>query len=161
MSSYLTVFSDTHGNGEALNKLRGDFEISTKIVFLGDGLSDLYCLPSEYESKLVAVKGNCDFSSNYQKQAVFCVEQVAVLAVHGDLFGVKLSLSRLYDYAKKLGVNLVLYGHTHLPKITEINGITLVNPGSLSNYAGAKTFASIKIDGDKINASNLLLDKRF
>ena len=161
MSSYLTVFSDTHGNGEALRKLSGDFEVSNKIVFLGDGVSDLYCIPGEHQSKIVGVKGNCDFSSPYQKQAIFCIEEVAVLAVHGDEFGVKLSLSRLADYAKKLGVNLVLYGHTHIPKITEINGITFVNPGSLSHHTSAQTFAFIKINGNKISANTILLNKRF
>ena len=160
MSKFLTVFSDTHGNGELLSRLNGDFCVSNKIVFLGDGLSDLYYLNEEHQSKLVAVRGNCDFSTLYPKQALFTIDGVVVLAVHGDEFGVKISLSRLVEYAKKVGAGLVLYGHTHIPKITEIDGITFVNPGSLSNYTQTKTFAFIKIDGNKINASNLLFDKR-
>ena len=161
MSKFLTVFSDTHGNGDLLYKLNGDFAVSNKIVFLGDGVSDLYYLNEEQQSKLVAVRGNCDFSTVYPKQALFTVDGVVVLAVHGDEFGVKVSLSRLCDYAKKVNATLVLYGHTHLPKITEINGITFVNPGSLSDYTREKTFSFIKIDGNKITASNLLFNKRF
>ena len=160
MSSFLTVFSDTHGNGDLLYKLNGDFLVSNKIVFLGDGASDLNYIPTDYQDKIVAVRGNCDFSLTYPKQALFTVEKVTVLAVHGDEFGVKLGLTRLLEYAKKVKAKLVLYGHTHQPKITEIDGVTLVNPGSLSDYTREKTFAFIKIDGDKITATNLLFNKR-
>ncbi|MBR6736916.1 MAG: YfcE family phosphodiesterase [Clostridia bacterium] len=161
MSSYLTVFSDSHGNLDGVKRLRGDFEISSKIVFLGDGVSDASEVLSNYQDKAVIVRGNCDFIQFYPKQALFTVEGVTVLAVHGDEFGVKLSLSRLYEYANKVNASLVLYGHTHQPKTTEINGVTLVNPGTLSSYGTAKTFAFIKINGKDISVKHIPLDKRF
>lgn len=159
MAKYLTVISDTHGARRNLTRLIGDFSISDKIVFLGDGISDLNEL-FEFQDKIVAVSGNCDFSYSNQKQALFDVDGVKFLAVHGDLYGVKLSLSRLKAYAKSVGAKVVLFGHTHKAVVVEEDGLILVNPGTLSSYGDRETFAFITVNNEKITAKIIPLAVR-
>ena len=159
MAKYITAISDSHGNRRNLVGLLGDFYVSDKIVFLGDGLSDLIEL-FEFEDKIIKVRGNCDFSSNANKQEMFEVDSVRFLAVHGDCFGVKINRDRLFEYAKKLGVKCVLYGHTHKPLIEEKEGIYLINPGTLSGYGSGETFAFIIVNNGEITAKIIPLAKR-
>ena len=159
MPKYLSVISDSHGARSNLARLVGDFTVSDKIVFLGDGLNDLNEL-FEFEDKIVMVAGNCDFMPFVSKRETFIVEGVKFLAVHGDEFGVKNGTARLKEYAKKTGVNVVLYGHTHVPNIIEEDGITLINPGTLSRYGLKETFAFISVDNGKINAKIIPISRR-
>ncbi len=160
MAKYLTVFSDSHGCRRNIQRLLGDFYVSDKIVFLGDGLSDLIEL-FEFEDKIIKVKGNCDFTLNANKQEFFEVEGVKFLAVHGDGFGVKQSFERLLRYAEQNGVKCVLYGHTHKPLIEEVNGVLLINPGTLSGYGTGETFAFITVKNGEISAKIIPLNKRL
>ena len=159
MAKYLTVFSDSHGQRRNVSRLVGDASISDKIVFLGDGLGDLIEL-FEFEDTIVKVAGNCDFTLWENKQAIFEVDGVRFLAVHGDLFGVKSSLDRLTAFAKKTGVQVVLFGHTHKPIVETREGITLVNPGTLSNYGDRETFAFITVKNGEVDAKIIPLVKR-
>ena len=158
MAKYLTVISDSHGARHNLARMVGDFEVSDKIVFLGDGLSDLYEL-FEFEDKIIRVAGNCDFVSNVAKRVEFTVEGVKFLAVHGDEFGVKSSLERLESYAKAVGASVVLYGHTHIACVKEIDGITFVNPGTLSRYGSKETFAFVSVDGGNVTVKIIPIRK--
>ena len=42
------------------------------------------------------------------------------------------SISRLVEKAKNEGVDVLLYGHTHIPMCEEKEGIICCNPGSVS-----------------------------
>ena len=159
MAKYLIVFSDSHGQRRNVSSLYGDCFSSDKIVFLGDGLGDLIEL-FEFEDKTIKVAGNCDFTLRANKQAVFELEGVKFLAVHGDLFGVKSSLDRLTAFAKQTGVNAVLFGHTHKPIIEKRDGITLINPGTLSNYGDRETFAFVTVKNGEVDAKIIPLVKR-
>ena len=60
------------------------------------------------------------------------------------------------EYAKKaksLGCQLALYGHTHQAGVVDIDGVTLVNPGSLRySFNEGGSYAYIVINGEKITA---------
>ena len=159
MAKYLTVISDSHGARSNLSRLAGDCLVSDKIVFLGDGLSDLIEL-FEFEDKIVKVAGNCDFLSGTTKRATFYMEGVKFLAVHGDEFGVKTSLVRLKEYAKSIGVSVVLYGHTHIAGVKEEDGITFINPGTLSGYGSLETFAFLTVESGKVTAKIIPVGRR-
>ena len=46
-------------------------------------------------------------------------------------YGVKTLLGVLAHEAKEKGCDVALYGHTHRADICEMDGVTLINPGSL------------------------------
>ena len=157
MKQVLTVFSDSHGNIDALNKLRPKFLNSDKIVFLGDGRYDLNTVNLDFGYKIFYVDGNCD-GYGFSPELIFSVENFKILAVHGHRFYVKENLESLVLYAKEQGCNVVLFGHTHMPIVTHLHGVTLVNPGTLSNYGKRQTYCSIEIDGSKFDAKIVELD---
>lgn len=159
MAKYITAFSDSHGARYNVSRLVGDCEVSDKVVFLGDGLGDLIEL-FEFDDKIIKVAGNCDFTLSVSKKVVFEVEGVRFLAVHGDLFGVKSSLDRLVQFAKQNECRVVLFGHTHKPVVKEVDGVTLINPGTLSRYGDSETFAFITVKNGQISAKIIPINKR-
>ena len=159
MAKYITAFSDSHGARYNVSRLVGDCEVSDKVVFLGDGLGDLIEL-FEFDDKIIKVAGNCDFTLSVSKKVVFEVEGVRFLAVHGDLFGVKSGLDRLVQFAKQNECRVVLFGHTHKPVVKEVDGVTLINPGTLSRYGDSETFAFITVKNGQISAKIIPINKR-
>ena len=159
MAKYITAFSDSHGARHNVSRLIGDCEVSDKIVFLGDGLGDLIEL-FEFEDKIIKVAGNCDFTLSERKKVVFEVEGVRFLAVHGDMYGVKSNLERLVRFAKQNECKAVLFGHTHKSIVKEVDGVTLINPGTLSRYGDSETFAFISVKNGEVTAKIIPLSKR-
>lgn len=141
----ILVLSDTHGNISALEKLVPIMKDSDYIFHLGDFERDIK-LFKEFDNKIVSVKGNCDGGG---KDQIIEIENNKILLTHGDKYGVKQSLLRLTLKATELGANLVFYGHTHLPKIEEYNGITFINPGSATAFSN-RSYCYTVICKDKI-----------
>ncbi len=140
--------SDTHGNLEALNLLRGIMSECDYIVHAGDYWHDLRGLSEEFADKIYQVKGNCDGGG---EDLIFEAEGIKILITHGDRYGVKGSLYKLMLKAKEIGANLVLYGHTHVADVTEIDGITLINPGAMTMF-NKRSYCYVVIHKKKITA---------
>lgn len=116
------------------------------IIHLGDYYHDLSSFSQEFCEKIYAVKGNCDGGG---EDLVFEAEGKKILLTHGDRYSVKSTLFKLLLRAKEVGADLVFYGHTHIPETCEMDGITLVNPGTLSAY-GKQTYCYTVIANGKI-----------
>lgn len=125
------IFSDSHNNIGALNKLMPIMNESDMIISLGDVENDYTSLCILYEDKLVGVRGNCDIHSSLPEEKMIEVEGCKILLTHGHRYKVKRSTDELLIRAKELSVSAVLYGHTHQAEITTQENITLINPGHL------------------------------
>lgn len=146
----IVVLSDTHGNTKRMEKLYPLFEENDYIVHLGDGFSEARILLSKYPEKTYLCAGNCDFTVMLPDEGVLEIEQVRIFYCHGHKYGVKSSLSKLAQQAKLLDCNVALYGHTHEAKISELNGVTLINPGTLSFPLGqGGTYCYLVVHKDK------------
>ena len=123
----LLIISDTHGELEKLKELSNQYKDYTKI-HLGDRGFD----KSELDSLgFIYVDGNCDTQDN--KDKLLEIDDFKIFITHGDKYSVKYSLDKLYFKALSLGAHYVFYGHTHIQRIIEANGIKFINPGSLLN----------------------------
>ena len=124
----IVVASDSHGNKNLVDFLFSNEKFDC-FVFCGDGIDDF----TNYfdDSRLEIVSGNCDWFSNFfdEKTLVLCNRKIFV--THGHKYFVKNSLEKLAKVAKKIGAEIVLYGHTHKQYIKYIDGVYLVNPGTL------------------------------
>lgn len=133
----IIIISDSHGNKQGIDKIFKDYKFDY-LVFCGDGLDDLgdYI----YLDNVFAVSGNCDFFSREPNELVFELEGSKFLITHGHKYKVKLFLDELYSRAKELNANYVLYGHTHIQRIDNIDNICFFNPGSFKydKYNGSK-----------------------
>ena len=133
------VLSDTHGNKNDLLKIENVLKEADYVFHLGDGYLDLNVFGEEILKKTIRVAGNCDGYIGDKEQTVE-IEGVKIFLTHGDLYGVRGSVNRLYYKAKEIGANVVFYGHTHAAKIDECDGIIIANPGNIVKYSTKKTF---------------------
>ncbi len=143
------VVSDTHGDLETLKKVIEREKDANIIFHLGDGQEEVKEIKKLYINKtIIDVCGNCDIGSNRPCIVEYNLNGNKILATHGDLFKVKLGMTMLLDEAMKRNVDIVLYGHTHVPVICEFNKIKFMNPGALSYCY--KTYGVINYDDDEI-----------
>ena len=149
----LIVVSDSHGNAKSVEQLLPLIRENHYFLHLGDGLSDISAVLSECPKKTYFCLGNCDFYGGVADEGILEVEDVKIFYCHGHKYGVKSGLGILAKRAKELGCSLALYGHTHQAQVVEIDGVTLVNPGSLRYPVGeGGSYAYIVINGEKITA---------
>lgn len=149
----LVVISDSHGNRAGVEKLDYLFKENDYALFLGDGFADVHPFFSYYRNKTRVCRGNCDFFSPLPEEGVLEIEDVRIFYCHGHRYGVKSGLESLAARAKELACEVALYGHTHTPLISEVGGVTLVNPGSLRFDVGAGgSYAYLVVNGKKVTA---------
>jgi putative phosphoesterase len=115
---------------KGVEKLLPLIEENDYVIHLGDGFSEARKLLSAYPEKAYICAGNCDFSVTFPSEGVLEVEKLRIFYCHGHRYDVKTGLARLAFEAKRRGCDIALYGHTHTPKVSEVDGVTLINPGS-------------------------------
>lgn len=145
----IVIISDTHGNYSGVEKLLPIINESDYLFHLGDHDSDIKVFERNIKAEIHTVKGNCDGGGD---DVVIEIDGVKILITHGDRYGVKSSLYKLTLRAKELDVKVVLYGHTHISNILEIDGIIYCNPGALSRYGQSSYGYAVVYDG-KISVS--------
>lgn len=150
------VVSDIHGSYQHLQRaLRAMGQIDL-LIHAGDGYRDLLKLRRELDSLAVqAVAGNCDLQADCPEETIFRLDQWRIFLTHGHLYGVKSDLRRLAARGRELGVDLVIFGHTHRPERREERGLTLFNPGSLypARAYGCLSYGVIETGGGNLRAN--------
>ncbi|MBO5295400.1 MAG: phosphodiesterase [Clostridia bacterium] len=145
----LMIASDIHGSAYYCEQLVKAYQVEQpdRFLLLGDLLyhGPRNDLPPEYAPKrviemlnplsqeLLCVRGNCEAEVDQMvldfpvlaDYAWLDVNGMRIFATHGHLFG--------EDNPPPLkSGDLLLCGHTHIPKFQPHNGYTYVNPGSVS-----------------------------
>lgn len=145
----IVVLSDTHGRVGNVEELYPIMNEADLVVHLGDGASDMREFFKNNPEKTYVCKGNCDFFPAL-KDCEIEVERVKIFCCHGDRYRVKSDFLPLALEAKKRGCSVALYGHTHVADIRTVEGVLLVNPGSL-RYPKSRggSYAYLSVKGDK------------
>ena len=130
----IVAFSDTHGNYSVMHKIFKKNGSADLFIFLGDGINEYNMLKKIYiDKKIIGVHGNCDFSGEIPESSTITLPDGKVIFyTHGHKWGVKFSLDKIYNHAKEIGADIVLFGHTHQRYAENRDGILLLNPGSAS-----------------------------
>ncbi|MCL2197046.1 MAG: YfcE family phosphodiesterase [Treponema sp.] len=151
----LLVLSDSHGGISALkavlnwanNYIPPNGTICAA-AFLGDGLSDLK--PSVDATGFICdwkcVSGNNDYGTNLPDALTFDYAEHRFFICHGHRYGLYGGHHALIAAARNNNADIVLFGHSHVPHSKTIDGIKLINPGSVArprSRIGA-TFAVIE-----------------
>ncbi len=132
MAKYL-VFSDSHGRDEKmLDVIKRNKQEIEGIFFLGDSEGGEDRLRNAVTGPVYMVRGNCDWSSNAPACQVFELHGHTVAMTHGHRQQVNFELDGLKYWAMSEGAELVMYGHTHVPFLEKSEGLTILNPGSIS-----------------------------
>lgn len=128
----IAVISDTHRSGKYINLAKKLIKDADILIHLGDNIDDVEPLSNGFKGKVYAVAGNCDFSSKYPKEGTIEVNGVKIFYTHGDLYGVKSTMTNIYYRGREVGADIVLFGHTHQQGIERTEELILMNPGSIS-----------------------------
>jgi len=158
----LLVLSDTHGS---VNALRAVLSWAKErmppngticgTVFLGDGISDLRKAAdaSGFFSEWKLVCGNNDFGYSIPEAAIYENEEHRFFLTHGHHYSLYGGYNSLLAAARNSQADVILFGHTHVPLHRTIDGMQLINPGSIGrprSRIGA-TFAVIEcIEGGQL-----------
>jgi len=139
----ILVMSDSHGNKSNMLDVVA-LETPELILHLGDHDRDCLDVEFEYpEIMLRSVKGNCDRSSAGPDMDEFTLGGKRFFLTHGHLFGVKTGKSKLIDLAASRSIDILLFGHTHIPHYSVTEDVAVINPGSIG--AGSKSYAVLDL----------------
>lgn len=143
----ILVVSDTHGDSGRLLKVLSDNKDFDMLIHLGDGENDFREVQTRYPFKgMVYVAGNCDYGV-HSEEHIAIARGKRIFCCHGHRYGVNFGIETLVGAAVKNECSIALYGHTHVPKIETLNGVQIMNPGSLTLPRGGseRTFGVIEI----------------
>jgi uncharacterized protein len=130
----LLVVSDSHGDVFGLHCAIDAQPAARMIIHLGDGERDMDALNGIFgEKKIVQVRGNGDFNVLTPYNCVEMVEGKRIYCTHGERERVKYGTAELKNIARNEKADIVLYGHTHTPRIDYDDGLHLFNPGSIKD----------------------------
>ncbi len=144
----ILVVSDSHRKHEYLN-IAIDYIKPDRIYHLGDAEGSEGRFMAKTDAMLEIVRGNCDLNSDLPRDVVMSVGKHVVMLTHGHAYHVDYAYDSLVAAAKEKGADYVLFGHTHVPVLTEIDGVTLLNPGSISRprqHDRKPSYAVIEVD---------------
>ncbi|NMA06991.1 MAG: metallophosphoesterase [Ruminococcaceae bacterium] len=149
----ILIVSDSHGDHSAIERVISKNPDADLLIYLGDGYRDFVSVKSKNpEIPMVAVKGNTDYSCSEPDDRVMALEGVRFFITHGHKYLVKRGLDMLINRAIELNADIALFGHTHIRKETEKNGLILINPGSCARDANnCISYAVVNVNKGKIN----------
>jgi uncharacterized protein len=126
------VLSDSHGSVFFLERAIQVLKECSVIYHLGDYVKDCSIITKRLKIPIVAIRGNCDSSTEGILEKIEVIEGINIFLTHGHNYGVKFNNFKLRYKAMETNSNIVLYGHTHIAKIEKEENIYYINPGSLS-----------------------------
>ncbi len=143
----ILVVSDVHGRGHALAQAIEQQPAAGTVIFLGDGLRQAEDAAEQYPDRtFYMVPGNCDFGSSLLPVREECFGGQRFYFTHGHLHDVKYGLYRLEMAARQAEAQVVLFGHTHTPMEEYVDGLYMLNPGSLG-YGGTYGYVDVTPGG--------------
>ena len=130
----ILIVSDSHRMDDNLKRIidrekpfdmfihLGDIEESeTKISYMLDP-----------DCAIFMVQGNNDFFSQLPREKEVQIKNHRAFLVHGHQYGVSMGIEILKDEAIARNCDFAMYGHTHRPFLKTVDGVTILNPGSVS-----------------------------
>jgi putative phosphoesterase len=149
MEHTILVLSDSHGDVDSLKTVIKKFGARAGLVLhAGDGAEDLERLMATGVGlkPWEGVRGNSDRSSRYPPRKTVEFGGKRILLCHGHGQGVEFGLEGLVSQALADKADMAVYGHTHKPFWEEMDGVLVLNPGSLSRPRGrdSGSFATVR-----------------
>ncbi len=130
------ILSDTHGSLAAIRKVLASAPPVECWIHCGDFASDANAMHNITGQEVYTVCGNCDAMRGPVEAKPDCylrLEGFKVWITHGHLYmNETRQIAELAHWGQELEQDIVIFGHTHVPVFTQMNGIWLLNPGSPS-----------------------------
>ena len=150
----IVVMSDSHGYHQMINRVKELEPDGDYYVHCGDSEAETYMMQD-----WLCVKGNNDWYSDFPNQIKFKVEDLNFLVTHGHRFGYMDRETSMIYTLQEANCDVLLSGHTHVPMYKEVDGCTLINPGSTTLPRGGsnRSYCVIYVEGKdlKVEFKNL------
>jgi len=125
----IVVFSDAHGDKQAVESILRNNLMADMIISLGDSeLQNSFMQNND----IIAIKGNYPLDAGFIYEKLITVLGKRIFLTHGHKFNVRRGVDKLYYKALETEADIVLYGHTHIPKTDKVHKTLIINPGSIS-----------------------------
>lgn len=145
----ILAISDSHGAVAPIKKAI-DMLNPDAVCFLGDGANQAADIAKMSSTPFYIVKGNCDFG-NFEQSKLLEISGKRIFMTHGHNYYVKGGVGTLEQAARKMGADIVLFGHTHTPFEYYNDGLYMLNPGSCARPRMTKPSCGyVDIVGDSV-----------
>ncbi len=148
----IVLVSDNHGQRKQIEYLRKTYP--SDYFFLHCGDSEMY--PEELEGFAV-VRGNNDGYNLYPANRILKFGKHRIYLCHGHLDMFAGFWDMLAKRAKAEDCDIVCFGHIHRYLDIEVDGIRILNPGSMwyNRDGSCPSYMRITIDDDEITAQRM------
>lgn len=146
----LIVMSDSHGFHDKIDQVIHAHPDADAYLHCGDIDADEDLYPN-----LITVQGNNDLFYDYPKQRILTLMGQRILMMHGHQFPYGNRLRHMANYAREQDCRIFFYGHTHVATHDVIDGVHLINPGSLwrSRDQRAPSYAIVTLQEDIVDVT--------
>lgn len=129
----ILIVSDSHRKDDNLQTVIEAEKPFDWLIHLGDAEGSEQWIPYwAGPAKVALIRGNNDFFSTLQRELELPLGNHKVFLTHGHFYSVSFNTDIIADEAKSRGCDIAMFGHTHKPYLQEIDGVTCLNPGSIS-----------------------------
>ena len=128
----ILIVSDTHGRHSAFDKALKEAGKIYALVHLGDTEGGEDYIEAVCGCPAYVLAGNNDFFSDNLREMEVVFGTKKAFMTHGHYYYVSLGPDRIIEEGKMRNADIVMFGHTHKPFLEMIDGMIVLNPGSLS-----------------------------
>lgn len=128
----ILVVSDTHGKHGGFDKALEEAGKIDFLIHLGDTEGGEFYIEAACGCPAYILAGNCDFFSHNLREMEIDFGGKKVFMTHGHCYQVRSGVERIAAEGKARGADVVMFGHTHKPFLEVVDGITVLNPGSIA-----------------------------
>lgn len=133
MSQKILIVSDSHGRNTNLRKaIQNMGSYLDMMIHLGDSQEYPDQITGMVNCPVEMVRGNCDGLSKLPGTKLIDIGDHKALITHGHLYGGSMGIPQMRAMAQENGADIVMFGHTHIPLLEQEDGMTVLNPGSIS-----------------------------
>lgn len=129
----ILILSDTHRQNANMWHVIDKVSPIDMLIHCGDIEGDDSELIARAQCPVHIVSGNNDYFYDYDEEQEFQIADKKVLLTHGHRYPIYARVDVLFDLAKERGADIVMFGHLHIPVLEMRDGITILNPGSLTH----------------------------
>ena len=124
----LIIMADSHDNSDSITLIKNKFPDAYYFVHCGDSK-----VPPSQLNGFIAVSGNVDSPGLLPEEKELIIDNCRIWITHGHKYikGDSPDYKALAREAKSRGYDCVLFGHTHTYYDNTIDGVRLLNPGSV------------------------------
>ena len=156
MKMKIVVVSDSHGKKGILDEIYNQHQDADMFLHCGDILEDEYHYP-EY----ITVQGNNDLFYDYPMHRIINVGEHKIYMAQSHQFSYFKREEQMVKTAKQHQCDIFCFGHTHIAYDKVVDGVRLINPGSVFRSRDGKgpSYAIMNIDGMNVDVQFIFLKK--